>query len=166
MTLIFVCLLDDLILSFCYSNLSRETGGLGLASTITLALQANRLTKCTSHPKEFIIYITFSCRQLSFNFYNIIFTGVYIQNSWATFGRRECFNTGVFLEPVNIALVVTREFVILGVTEFGFSGVIIGAVELLANSICGTGETRSFCTEKMSHSLNCFFFVDYHVLFN
>ena len=58
---------------------------------------------------------------------------------------------------MNVALVVTREFVILGVTEFGFSGVIIGAVELLANSICGTGETRSFCKEKMSHSLNCFF---------
>ena len=28
----------------------RETGGLELASTITLALQANRLTKCASHP--------------------------------------------------------------------------------------------------------------------
>ena len=44
--LIFVFLLDDLILSFCYSNLSRETGGLELASTITLVLQANY--KCTS----------------------------------------------------------------------------------------------------------------------
>ena len=30
----------------------------------------------------------------------------------------------------------------LGVTEFGFSGVIIGVVELLATSICGIGETR------------------------
>ena len=29
--LIFVCLLDDLILGFCYSNLRRETGGLELA---------------------------------------------------------------------------------------------------------------------------------------
>ena len=44
--LIFVCLLDGLILNFCYSNLWRETGGHELASTITLVLQANRLTKC------------------------------------------------------------------------------------------------------------------------
>ena len=35
---------------FCYSNLRRETGGFELASTITLVLQANRLTKCASHP--------------------------------------------------------------------------------------------------------------------
>ena len=28
----------------------RETSGLELASTITLVLQANRLTKCASHP--------------------------------------------------------------------------------------------------------------------
>ena len=46
----FVCLRDDLILAFfCYSNLRRETGGFELASTITLVLQANRLTKCASH---------------------------------------------------------------------------------------------------------------------
>ena len=49
--LTFVCLLYDLILGFCYSNLRRETGGLKLASTITLVLQANWLTKCASHPK-------------------------------------------------------------------------------------------------------------------
>ena len=30
-----------------------KTGGLELASTITLVLQANRLTKCASHPKFF-----------------------------------------------------------------------------------------------------------------
>ena len=30
----------------------RETGGLEVASTITLVLQANRLTKCASHPKQ------------------------------------------------------------------------------------------------------------------
>ena len=35
---------------FCYSNLIRETGGFELASTITLVLQANRLTNCASHP--------------------------------------------------------------------------------------------------------------------
>ena len=52
-TLIFVCLRDDLILAFlCYSNLRRETDGFELASTITLALQANRLTKCASHPEH------------------------------------------------------------------------------------------------------------------
>ena len=45
----FVCLLDELILCFCYLTL--ETGGFELASTITLVLQANRLTKCASHPK-------------------------------------------------------------------------------------------------------------------
>ena len=42
----FVCLLDELILSFCYSYLTGETGGFELVSTITLVLQANRLTKC------------------------------------------------------------------------------------------------------------------------
>ena len=36
---------------FCYSNLRRETGGFELTSTITLILQANRLTKCASQPK-------------------------------------------------------------------------------------------------------------------
>ena len=44
-----VCILDDLILGLCYSNLTWETGGFGLISTVTLVLQANRLTKCTSH---------------------------------------------------------------------------------------------------------------------
>ena len=34
--LIFVCLLDDLILGFCYSNLTRETSELKVAFTITL----------------------------------------------------------------------------------------------------------------------------------
>ena len=48
--LIFFCLLDDLILGFCCSNLTRESVGLELASTVTFALQANRLTKCASHP--------------------------------------------------------------------------------------------------------------------
>ena len=57
--------------------------------------------------------------------------------------RRKCFNIGALLGPVNVALRVTGEFVRLGVTEFGSSGVIIGVVELLANSICGIGETRS-----------------------
>ena len=50
--LIFVCLLDGLILRFCYRNLIRETGGLEFASTITLVLQANGLIKCASHPRK------------------------------------------------------------------------------------------------------------------
>ena len=48
----FICLLDELILGFCYSDLTLETGGFELASTITLVLQANRLTKCASHPNS------------------------------------------------------------------------------------------------------------------
>ena len=35
--------------SFCYSNLREETGGLEFTLTITLVLQANRLTKCASN---------------------------------------------------------------------------------------------------------------------
>ena len=35
----------------------RETGGLELASTITLVLQANRLIKCASHPKTFVMIV-------------------------------------------------------------------------------------------------------------
>ena len=47
----FVCLLDQLILGFCYSDLTLETNGFQLASSITLVVQANLLTKCASHPK-------------------------------------------------------------------------------------------------------------------
>ena len=47
--LILVCLLVDLIM-FCYSYCTWETGRLKLTSTIILVLQANRLTKCASHP--------------------------------------------------------------------------------------------------------------------
>ena len=47
---IFVCLLDELILGFCYSDLTWETGGFELASTITLVLQANRRTRCAARP--------------------------------------------------------------------------------------------------------------------
>ena len=57
-----IWLTDDVTLSFClltwwfdssffsYSNLRWETGGFEDASTITLVLQANRVTKCASHP--------------------------------------------------------------------------------------------------------------------
>ena len=47
----FVCLLDELILGFCYSDLTLEIGGFELALAITIVLQANQLIKCTSHPK-------------------------------------------------------------------------------------------------------------------
>ena len=53
--LVFVCFLDDLIVDFCYINLSLETGG--LASTITLVLQANRLTKRASHLIDLVFKI-------------------------------------------------------------------------------------------------------------
>ena len=47
----FVCLLVDLILGFLiYNYFTWETGVLELASTIILVIQANRLTKCASHP--------------------------------------------------------------------------------------------------------------------
>ena len=48
----------------------------------------------------------------------------------------------LLLELVNVRLGVTGDFVRLGVTEFGSSGVITGVVELLADSICGITETR------------------------
>ena len=44
--------LDHLIQGFCYSNLTREIGGLKLASTINIVLQANRLTKCVEKNYE------------------------------------------------------------------------------------------------------------------
>ena len=45
MMLIFVCLLDDLMQGFCYSNLKQKTDGLELTLTITLELQANPLNQ-------------------------------------------------------------------------------------------------------------------------
>ena len=42
----FICLVDELILRFCYSDLTLETGGFEFASTVILVLQTNRLTKC------------------------------------------------------------------------------------------------------------------------
>ena len=37
----FVCLLDELTIDFCYSDLTLETSRFELASIITLVLQAN-----------------------------------------------------------------------------------------------------------------------------
>ena len=48
---IFVCSLDKLILHFCYSDWTLGTARLKLVSTITLKLQANRLTKYACHTK-------------------------------------------------------------------------------------------------------------------
>ena len=53
----FVCLLDELILGFCYSDLTLETVGFELASTITLVLQANRLAKCADNLVLFSVAI-------------------------------------------------------------------------------------------------------------
>ena len=50
--LVFICLLDYLIIGFCYSSLTQESGEFELASTIILGLQATtQLPKCASHPK-------------------------------------------------------------------------------------------------------------------
>ena len=48
----FVCLLNELVIGFCYSDLTLENGEFELSSAITLVLQANRLTKCPSYPKK------------------------------------------------------------------------------------------------------------------
>ena len=48
----FVSLLDDLILGFCYSNLTRKAGRFERASTITIVFQADKLITCASHPKH------------------------------------------------------------------------------------------------------------------
>ena len=73
---IFVCLLDELILDFCYSDLTLETDGFEFASPITLVLQANRLTKCASQlfkctftyvvSVSFTRCLSFLCLSLSF----------------------------------------------------------------------------------------------------
>ena len=57
----FVSLLNDLILGFCYRNLTWETSGLELALTITLILQADQLTKCTKRMFYFLCRDPFSC---------------------------------------------------------------------------------------------------------
>ena len=53
----FVCLLGELILGFCYSDFIWETGEFELTLTIALVLQANRLTKCASQPKTTVIIV-------------------------------------------------------------------------------------------------------------
>ena len=45
--------------------MTSETGGLELASTIILVLQANRLTKCASHPTDTEVFKENSARSVS-----------------------------------------------------------------------------------------------------
>ena len=51
----FACLLDELILGFCYRDFGIRNRWIWthfeLTPTITLVLQVNRRTKCASHPK-------------------------------------------------------------------------------------------------------------------
>ena len=54
---LFVCLM------ICYSNLSRETGGIELASTIIHVLQANQLTPLLAPWNMFNISMSWSCRK-------------------------------------------------------------------------------------------------------
>ena len=49
-----VCLLDDLILGFCYSNLRWKTGGLKLVLTITLVLQGTSYPRVLVTPNAFL----------------------------------------------------------------------------------------------------------------
>ena len=51
------CLLAWIDFRLCFSYLTWETGGLELASTIILELQANRLTKCVSHPRTRVLRV-------------------------------------------------------------------------------------------------------------
>ena len=57
--LIFCLLTCWIDFRFCCSYLTWEIGGFELASTIILALQVNRLTKCASHPKYCNAYVQF-----------------------------------------------------------------------------------------------------------
>ena len=71
--LIYVCFHEDMILGFCYTNLTSETVGLEIASTITLTLQANRLTKCASH---IVNQMCLSCILLCFKSVNSFLLGI------------------------------------------------------------------------------------------
>ena len=55
-----VCVLDNVILDFCYCNLTRETVGFELALAITIVLRPNQLTKCTSLPTVDVLGIVSS----------------------------------------------------------------------------------------------------------
>lgn len=60
--LISVWMLDNVVLGFRYSNLTQESDGFEPVSTTLLILQANRLTKCASHPIWDPIYRPYCAR--------------------------------------------------------------------------------------------------------
>ena len=62
---IFVCLLDSLILGFCYSNLTRKSGISELKLTITLVLQANRISKYAGNYTFTLHVSSFNCNKES-----------------------------------------------------------------------------------------------------
>ena len=74
----FACLFDELILGFCFSDLTLEIGGFELALTITLVLQSNRLTKYASHPSSSSHFIdrlcAFFCTNMCITMCNSIVT--------------------------------------------------------------------------------------------
>ena len=61
----FVCLLDGLILGFCYSNLTQKTDRFELKLTITLVLQANRISKYASNYTLTLDVSSFNCNKES-----------------------------------------------------------------------------------------------------
>ena len=63
---VFVCLLDELILGHYYSDLTWETDGFELASSITLVLQTNRLTKCVFGLRAVSVARFQSVREMSY----------------------------------------------------------------------------------------------------
>ena len=77
----FVCLLNDLILGFCYTNLTWETGGFELASTVTLALQKSRLIKCSSHPYYCLLISIFCATTWQYLCDDVYVKGVFLRNN-------------------------------------------------------------------------------------
>ena len=61
----FDCLLDGLILGFCYSNLTRKSGRFELKLTIALVLQANRTSKYASNYPFTLHVSSFNCNKVS-----------------------------------------------------------------------------------------------------
>ena len=87
----FVCLLDELILGFFYSDLTLETGGFELALTINLVLQANRLTESASHCEHALII--YKLKRLPEQLFFRIFTLITSRSS-----RSKEFCKNVFLK--------------------------------------------------------------------
>ena len=88
--LFFVCLLDDLILDFCYSDLTRKTGGLELTSIITLVLQANWLSVVVKCWRIFLRTLVFM-NSILFHFVGTYFSTFHISKGKAVILRISCF---------------------------------------------------------------------------